>query len=108
MVSWFDLPRHEAVKIAGLSHPNLKVRAAAAWVLLWDEPAAAEGPLIAATHDPVPEVAAEAANTLGYYPTRRVIRRLHELFGHADERVREESAESFQSIRTEILIDVRD
>jgi hypothetical protein len=100
---WFDLPRHEAVKIAGLSHPDPKVRAAAAYVLLWDEPVAAEGPLIEATHDSVPEVAAEAANTLEYYPSLRVVSRLHELLHHADDKVREEAEESFQSIRHETL-----
>jgi hypothetical protein len=101
---WFDRPEHEAVKIASLSHRDPKVRAAAAWVLLWDEPVAAEEPLLQATHDPMPEVAAEAANTLEYYPSLRVLRRLHELFGHADERVREEATDSYESIRTELLI----
>jgi HEAT repeat protein len=100
---WFDLPHPEAVKIAGLSHPDPKVRAAAAYVLLWDEPIAAEQPLIETTFDSVPEVAAEAANTLEYYPTLRVIRCLHELLGHADARVREAVEDSFESIRNEVL-----
>ncbi len=100
---WFDLPRHQAVKIAGLSHPDPKVRAAAAYVLLWDEPVAAEGPLIGAICDAVPEVAAEAANTLEYYPSRRVVSRLHELLRDADGKVREEAEESFTSIRYEML-----
>jgi HEAT repeat protein len=98
----FDRPEHEAVKIAGLSHPDPKVRAAAAEVLLWDGPIAAEAPLLQATHDPVPEVAAEAANTLEYYPSRSVICRLHELAGHADDKVREETGDSFQSIRDDL------
>jgi hypothetical protein len=67
MEFWFDLPHREAVKIAGLSHPDPKVRAVAGYVLLWDEPTAAELPLLQATHDPVPAVVAEAANTLEYY-----------------------------------------
>jgi hypothetical protein len=100
---WFDLPQHEAVKIAGLSHPDPMARAAAAEVLLWDEPIAAEGPLLQATHGPPPEVATEAANTLQYYPSLRVIRRLHELLAHADEKVREEATDSFQFIRGEVL-----
>src|SRR5262245_22565605 len=100
---WFDLPRHEAIKIAGLSHPDPKVRAAAAYVLLWDEPVAAEGPLIEATRDRVPEGAAEAANTLAYYPSLRVVSRLHELLHHASGKVREEAEESFHSIRYELL-----
>jgi HEAT repeat protein len=101
---WFDLPEHEAVKVAGLSHPDAKVRAAAAYVLLWDEPVAAELPLIEATRDPVPEVVAESANTLEYYPSLRVVRRLHEMLGHANAKVREEAEDSFQSIRNEFLI----
>lgn len=100
---WFDLPRHEAVKIAGLSHPDPRVRAAAAYVLLWDEPVAAERPLIEATFDPVPEVAVKAANTLEYYPSLAVIRRLHGLLDHADDKVREKAGESFQSIRFGLL-----
>jgi HEAT repeat protein len=51
----------------------------------------------------VAEVAAEAANTLEYFPSLRVIRRLHELLAHADAKVREEAAESFQSIRCELM-----
>ena len=49
----------------------------------------------------MPAVAAEAANTLEYYPSLRVVRRLHELLGHADEKVREAAEDSFQSIRNE-------
>jgi len=101
---WFDLPEHEAVKVAGLSHPDPRVRAAAAYVLVWDEPVVAEGPLLQATHDPVPEVVAEAANTLEYYPSLAVIRRLHEMLGHADEKVREEVEDSYNSIRNDMLI----
>jgi hypothetical protein len=101
---WFDLPRHEAITIAGLSHPDPKVRTTAASVLLWDEPVAAEEPLIRATSDPVPEVAAEAAKTLEYYPTLQVIRRLHDLLGHADAKVREEARDSLASIRSDVLI----
>ena len=100
---WFDLPGYEAVKIAGLSHPDPKVRAAAADVLLWDEPVAAEGRLIEATHDAVLKVATEATNTLEYYPSLRVISHLHELLHHAVDMVREQAQDSFQSIRYELL-----
>ena len=101
---WFDLPQNEAIKIAGLAHLDPKVRAAAAYVLLWDEPAAAELPLIEATRDPMPEVAAEAANMLEYYPSLRVVRRLHEMLGPADDKVREAVEDSYESIRNELLI----
>jgi hypothetical protein len=41
--------------------------------------------------------------TKQYYPSLRVIRRLHQLLSHADDKVREEAEESFQSIRYEVL-----
>jgi hypothetical protein len=103
MTFLFDEPEHERIKTAALAHPDPRVREAAAVTLFWDEPAVAEGPLIEAAGDSVPEVAAEAANTLEYYPSLRVIRRLHELLYHADARVREEAGDSFQSIRYELL-----
>jgi hypothetical protein len=61
-------------------------------------------PLLQATHDSAPQVVAEAANTLEYYPSLRVLRRLHELLSHADHKVREEAEDSFQSIRNEVLV----
>ena len=103
MSFFFDLPEYQRIKIEALSHPDAKVRAVAAGVFLWDEPVAAELPLIEATRDPVAAVAAEAANTLEYYPSLRVFRHLHELLGHADEKVCDEAEESLQSIRYELL-----
>jgi HEAT repeat protein len=104
MMFFFDLPEHQQLKIAALSHPDPKVREAGATVLLWDEPVRGEGPLIKATFDAIPEVVAEAANTLKYYPSLRVIRRLHELLGHADDKIREAVVESYESIRNVILV----
>jgi hypothetical protein len=101
---WFDRPEHEAIKIAALSHPDPIVRENAAYVLLWDEPIAAEGPLLEATRDPVAAVAAEAANTLTYYPSRRTIRCLHGLLTHHAEKVRDEAAESFADLRASLSI----
>jgi HEAT repeat protein len=100
---WFDRPEHEAVKIAGLSHPDPKVRAAAACVLLWDEPVAAEGPLIGGTLDAVAAVVIEAANTLRYYPTCRTVRSLHALLDHGDAKVRRQAEESLAEIRGDLL-----
>jgi hypothetical protein len=105
---WFDLPHQQAVKITGLSHPAANVRVAAAKVLLWDEPIEAERPLLQASGDLVPEVAAEVANTLEYYPSVCVLSRLHELMGHANDKVRDEAADSFQSIRNQLLIRLGD
>jgi hypothetical protein len=78
------------------------VRETAACILLWDEPMAAEGPLLRATRDSVPEVVAEAANTLEYYPSQRTLRCLHGLRSHANEQVRREAIESFESIRHDL------
>jgi hypothetical protein len=40
---------------------------------------------------------------LEYYPSLRVIRRLHEMSSHADAKVREEARDSYESIRNELL-----
>jgi HEAT repeat protein len=103
MQFFFDNPAHEKVKIAGLSHSDARVRSAAATVLLWDEPVRAEGPLIKATRDPVPEVALEAAYTLQYYPTVRVIRCLYGLRDHPDDAIRDQTETSLDDIRDEML-----
>lgn len=103
----FDLPEHEEVKIAALGHPDPQVRETAATVLLWDEPVRAEGPLIAATLDPVPAVAAEACHTLQYYPSLRTASCLYRLRDHPAEKVRQEAAASFESVRGEFLLGLR-
>jgi HEAT repeat protein len=79
MMWGFEEPRFQALKIAALSHPDPSVREAAADVLLWDEPMAAEEPLLAALADREERVVLAAANTLQYYPTRRTLTRLAEL-----------------------------
>jgi hypothetical protein len=103
MEFFFDLPEHEEIKIAALAHPDARVREVAAYVLLWDEPVRAEEPLIRATGDPVPEVAAEAINTLEYYPSLKAVRCLHGLLDHPAEKVREEARESYDAIRRAFL-----
>jgi hypothetical protein len=107
MEFFFDLPVHESLKIAALAHPDPRVREAGAYVLCWDEPIKAEGPLIALTSDAVPEVAAEACQTLKYYPSLRTLRCLHERRDHAVEKVRNEALDSFADIRQEILYRLR-
>jgi HEAT repeat protein len=104
MQFYFEEPEHEKVKIAGLSHPDARVRAAAATVLLWDEPLCAEAPLIQATRDPVPEVALEAAYTLQYYPSLRVIRCLYDLRNHLDETVHGQAQISLDEIRDAVRL----
>jgi HEAT repeat protein len=107
MMFSFERPEHEAVKIAALAHPSPKVRQAAADVLLWDEPVGAEEPLIRATGDPVPGVAAAAASTLAYYPSLKALRCLHTLLDHPDAMVREEALESYEEIRGGLLVHLR-
>src|SRR5262245_27313831 len=103
----FDRRDDQAIKIAALGHPDPEMRELAAWVLFWVEPVYAEDALLDATHDPVVAVAAEAANTLEYYPTKRVLRRMHELLEHPDEKVREAADDSFESLRGTCLYHLR-
>lgn len=81
----FEQPRHQEIKTAALSHPEPRVRKAAAWVLLWDEPVKAEEPLLHALSDASSMVAQTACDTLRYYPGQRVYRELLTLTEHTDE-----------------------
>src|SRR5262249_11888847 len=90
------------IKIRALEHPKAEVREQAAGVLLWDEPVAAEEALIRATDDADVGVAIEAANTLRYYFSCRVVRNLAYLRFHAHEALRQQPEESFNEIRGEI------
>jgi HEAT repeat protein len=108
MTFFFDSAADLRLKIAALSDPTPAVREAAAAILFWDEPVAAEEQLIAAASDAVEEVAAEAIATLQYYPTTRVIRCLHGLLGHPAERVRNVARGSLDDIRHECLLGVLD
>lgn len=103
MAFGFDRPEHQAIKIAGLAHPDPQIRAVAAEALLWDEPLVAEGPLLEATEGPDLGVVIEAANTLQYYPSRQVIRRLGVLAGHSESRVRSQVEQSLDNIRGNCL-----
>ena len=96
----FDEPEHQPVKIRALAHPDAEVRDAAAFVLMWDEPVAAEEPLVCAASDPSSEVAVSAVSTLQYYRSRRVLRVLAELTESDDERVRAAALESFEENRS--------
>jgi HEAT repeat protein len=69
----FESPRFQAHKVAALEHANPEIRRNAAEVLYWDEPLSAETALIACLADPHAEVAKQAARTLMYYPTSRVL-----------------------------------
>ncbi len=98
MLFGFDEAAFQPVKIRALDHPDADVREAAADVLMWDEPVAAEGPLLAAVSDPSRDVAAAVVDTLKYYRSRRVLRALAEP-DTRDEWVRAKVAESFDDLR---------
>jgi HEAT repeat protein len=84
----FESPRFQALKIAALAHADPEVRETAAEVLLWDEPVAAEEPLLRAVADPVDPVAVAAVKALAYYPSRRVLLGLAEVRAAGGERGR--------------------
>ncbi len=100
MTFGFDEAEYQPVKIRALVHRDADVREAAASVLLWDEPVAAEKPLLSAASDPSGDVAAAAIDTLQYYPSRRVLRALAELAEAEDDQVRATATESFGSMRS--------
>ncbi|GAA2462743.1 HEAT repeat domain-containing protein [Nocardia seriolae] len=87
------------VLIRALTHYDPVVRAATAAALYWYEPVAAETGLLAAAHDETFEVAAEAIDTLRYYPTQRVLRSVAVLRAHADRRIAEAATNTFDDLR---------
>jgi len=102
----FEEPRFQALKIAALSHPDPIVRETAADVLLWDEPVAAEEPLLAALDDASEHVAVSAANTLQFYPTRRTLTRLAELSAREGE-IAEQAKYSFDRVSWQFQSDLQ-
>jgi HEAT repeat protein len=108
MTFFFDSAADLRLKVAALGDPDPAVRGTAARILFSDEPVMAEEQLIASAGDRVEEVAAEAAATLQYYPTTRVIRYLHGLLGHPADRVRDAARGSLDDIRHECLLGVLD
>ncbi len=72
----YEMPEHQQIKIRALKHCAPKVRLSAISALLWDEPLAAEAPLVEALQDSSDEVAVAAAGVLKYFPSKRVARAL--------------------------------
>jgi hypothetical protein len=108
MIFYFDSPTDLKCKLAALTDPSPRVRETAAWILLYDEPVMAESALILVTEDTVAEVATEAINTLEYYPSVRVIRCLHALHNHSNDRICESARSSFSDIRKECQYRLKD
>jgi hypothetical protein len=68
----FQEPMWQQRKTECLTHRDPAVRAAAARCVFWDEPLIAEQPLVALLSDHDENVAAQAAGSLAYYPSRNV------------------------------------
>jgi hypothetical protein len=69
----FQEPEWQQRKVDRLNSTDPETVVAAARCLFWDEPNIAEGPLLNLLDTGSSNAAAEAALTLGYYPSRRVI-----------------------------------
>jgi HEAT repeat protein len=99
MVFGFEAPRFQALKIAALGHADPAVRKTAAEVLHWDEPVAAEAPLLRLLGDAAPDVAVAAVKTLRYYPTRQTVSALAGLFAHPHEELGCEAHDAVAELR---------
>ncbi|MDQ8045476.1 MAG: hypothetical protein AAGC46_12165 [Solirubrobacteraceae bacterium] len=95
----FDQAGFVRPAIDALHHPDPEVREIAADVLLWNEPVAAELPLLGALDDPERDVVLEVLSALHYYPTRRVIRALADLRGTDDPEIAEAADTAFEDVR---------
>jgi hypothetical protein len=71
--------RSDQIRMSALSHPNSKVRIAAANSLLWDQPVIAELALLKAANDECEDVAVAALDTLVWYTSQNVLLQLHVL-----------------------------
>jgi hypothetical protein len=76
LFSSFEEPHWQQRAISCLHDEDAAVRASAATVLLWNEPNAAEEPLIRAVDDLDDDVACEAINSLRYFASLRVMESL--------------------------------
>jgi hypothetical protein len=96
-------PEWQDCKIAALAHPFGEVRAAAASVLLWDEPVRAEAALQSAAHDNDQDVGVAAIDTLQYYLSRSKIADLDNLARDANDERAATARSSLSTIRSEFL-----
>jgi len=99
----FDEPRFQAPRIAALDHPDPRVRRAAADALVWNEPCAAEEPLLRCAKDADVGVAIAAVKTLEHYPSRRVMLGLAALVNDARPAVVAEAAPALETLRQRAL-----
>lgn len=99
MEFFFDEPKYQAIKIAALRHRSPMIRRTAAKVLLWDEPILAEMSLWELTFDNDSDSVIAACETLKYYPTQRVIRRLADLRTNGDSGIAEVAEITLRELR---------
>jgi HEAT repeat protein len=99
----FDEPRFLEPRIAALDHPDARVRWAAATALVWNEPCAAEEPLLRCALDADVGVAIAAIKTLEHYPSRAVMLALSELVNDARAPVAAEAVEVLENLRQRAL-----
>ncbi|AUX46436.1 hypothetical protein SOCE26_079420 [Sorangium cellulosum] len=99
MILDFSEPRFLGPRIAALAHRDPAVRRVAADALVYDEPLAAEAPLLRAAGDPVVEVAVTALKTLVYYPSRRCLGAVAALCDYADDDVRAAAVHCVAALR---------
>jgi HEAT repeat protein len=99
----FDELRFQALRIAALDHAEPRVRRAAADALAWNEPIAAEEPLLRRASDENVGVAIAAVKALAHYPTRRVMAGLAALVSDARPAVAAEAVEALEDLRQRAL-----
>ena len=99
----FDELRFQAPRVAALDHPDPRVRRAAAEALAWNEPCAAEAPLLRLAADPDSGVAIAAVKTLEHYPTRRVMAGLAGRVNDPRAFVAAEAVEALETLRARAL-----
>ncbi|MEO5727965.1 MAG: HEAT repeat domain-containing protein [Byssovorax sp.] len=100
----FDEPRFQAPRLSALEHRDPRVRRAAAGALVWDEPCAAEEPLLRCAADVDAGVAMAAVQTLEHYPTRRVMAGLSALVLDPRPAVAAEAVEALENLRHHALM----
>ncbi|MEP7124861.1 MAG: hypothetical protein ABJE95_28290 [Byssovorax sp.] len=99
----FDEPRFQAPRIAALAHEDPRVRRAAAEALVWNQPCAAEAPLLLLAADPDSGAAIAAVKTLESYPTRRVMEGLAHRINDPRAAVAAEAVEALETLRARAL-----
>jgi HEAT repeat protein len=100
----FEEPRFLALRVAALDHPDPRVRRAAADALVWNEPCAAEEPLLRLAADPDGGAAIAAIKALERYPSRRVMEGLARRVNDPRAFVAAEAVDALEALRRRALV----